>query len=382
MNLKKLFPTLLSLPLIAALAACSDSSSSADRDIDSSSSGAKSSAAAESSSSVFDTDDLMTNMDLGKKFGTRLWLTAGKNGLYSLWFIDTTNAETSYGTLVTHADLASGVLTFDSTCGTSYATNNALGDSVLAWQKRGIQLEFSVENSVTMVSINGADPVEIKKATRQIDGDYLSKAETLEGTILEWNAGDSVSTYRFFRNGKYLRTAKFSSEIFEAGYYDVHRQRLLLLPDFFAGYISTLTSFEAKIGDGGYVLDNQTSAREYRSSSLSVEYPDVSILTKSAWSSESNDTLKWTLSFDGSEYSLSGRTGLNNIKIIRSGDWNVFGDYLVLRVKGCQANGEIKCPSVEYGQIADVEESGFIFDNSNPDDEYSAPEKWTAVEEE
>lgn len=385
MKLKKFLPTLFTLPLMAALAACSSDSSSASRDVDSSSSGTGSSSSVEgSSSSAFDTENLLTNMDLGKKFGTKLWLSAGKNGLYSLWFIDTTSSETSYGTIATYADLSSGVLSFDSTSGLIYATNNAAGDSVLAWTKRGIKLEFSVKDSTTQVSIDGADPVEVKKATRQIDKAYLSKAETLEGTILEWSAGDSVSTYRFYKNGEYIRTATLGSEIFEAGHYDVHRQHLLLVPAFFAGSVSTVTSYAAKIGNGGYILDNQLSAREYRSSSLSVEYPKVSTLEDAAWSSESNDTLKWTLSFSGDEYSLRGKTGLNDntTKILRSGEWAVFGDYLVLSVEVCSAVKTISCPSVERGQLIDLEEASFLFENSDPDDEYSAPRKWSLIEEE
>ncbi len=369
-----------------ALVACSDSSSNASRESDSSSSekNISSSSSSETPDAGFDTENLLPNMDLGSKFGTNLWLSAGKNGLYSLWFVDSANAGISYGTVVSHADLSDGVLAFDSTSGYVFATSHAKGDSVLAWIQSGIRLEFSMEDSTLMVKIDDAEPVAVKKATRQVESGYLAKSDSLVGKVLEWSDGDSSSIYRFYRNGEYVREVTGKSSSFEAGYYDVHRQHLLVLPVYFSGYVSILYSYTAKENGGSYELDNDISKRNYSVSSMTVDYPDKSLLSKAGWSSESNDTLRWTLAFDGEGYTIRAKTGLNEntTKIQREGAWAVFGDHLVLSVEKCAAAKKLECPAVEHGTLSKVEESSFEFENSDTSDEYAAPKIWTAIEEE
>ncbi len=369
-----------------AFTACSDSGSSASREADSSSSGEvlSSSSSSDNPSPAFNAENLLPNMDLGLKFGTNLWLSAGKNGLYSLWFVDTTNAGASYGTVVSHADLSSGVLAFDSTSGYVFAANHAKGDSVLAWIKKGIRLEFSMDDSTLMVKIDDAEPVAVKKATRQVEPGYLAKSDSLAGKVLEWSNGDSSSIYRFYKNGEYIREVSGKSSAFEAGYYDVHRQRLLTLPVYFAGYVSILNSYAAKETSGAYEFDNGISKKDYSVSSMTVDYPDKSLLTAADWRSESNDTLRWTLSFSGENYTVKGKTGLdeNTLKIQRDGAWAVFGDYLVFSVEKCSAAKKVECPAVEYGTLSKVEATSFEFENSSTSDEYAAPKNWTAIEEE
>lgn len=370
-----------------AFTACSDSGSSASREADSSSSGEvlSSSSSPDNPTPAFDTENLFPNMDLGLKFGTNLWLSAGKNGLYSLWFVDTANAGTSYGTIVSHADLSSGVLAFDSTSGYVFAANHSKGDSVLAWIKKGIRLEFSMDDSTLMVKIDDAKPVAVKKATRQVEPGYLAKSDSLVGKVLEWSNGDSSSIYRFYKNGEYIREVSGKSSAFEAGYYDVHRQRLLTLPVYFAGYVSILNSYAAKETSGAYEFDNDISKKDYSVSSMTVDYPDESLLKAADWRSESNDTLRWTLSFSGENFTVKGKTGLsdNTTKIQREGAWAVFGDYLVLSVEKCSAAAKkVECPAVEYGALSKVEATSFEFENSDTSDEYAAPKNWTAIEEE
>ncbi len=370
---------------VLAFAACSDSSSNASRETDSSSSGEilSSSSSKDSPVPAFDTENLLPNMDLGLKFGTNLWLSAGKSGLYSLWFVDTANAGASYGTIVTHADLSNGVLAFDTSSGYVYATGLSRGDSIIAWIEKGIRLEFSMDDSTLMVKIDDAEPVAVKKATRQVETGYLAKSDSLVGKVLEWSDGDSSSIYRFYKNGEYIREVT-GKESFEAGYYDVHRQHLLTMPVYFAGEVSILNSYTAKENSGSYELDNDISKKNYSVSSMTVDYPDVSLLVMSGWNSESNDTLRWTLSFSGENYTIKGKTGLseNTTKVQREGAWAVFGDYLVLSVEKCSAVKKVECPAVEYGTLSKVSATSFEFENSDSSDEYAAPKKWTAIEEE
>ncbi len=369
---------------VLALSACSDSGSDASRESDvSSSSGEElSSSSSVEPSPSFDASNLYSNMNLGSRFGTNLWLSAGKNGLYSLWFVDEKSSETTYGTVAVKTDLSSGVLSFDTTSGFVYATNDSKGDSVLAWITKGIRLEFSMEDSSLMVKIDDADPVSVEKATRQVYSGVLSRADSLVGKILEWSDGDSSALFRFYKNGEYVR---ITSESFDAGYYDVHRQHLLTLPVHAVGKVSILSSYVAETGNGSYMLDNQIEKKEYKVSSMTVEYPDASLFTGSGWSAESNDTLKWVLDLQDDEtYTLKGKTGMDDssVKIQREGVWAVFGDYLTLTVDKCMAAKKVSCPAVEYGTVSDLKKSGFEFENSDDSTEYAAPKVWTAIEEE
>lgn len=394
MSLKKNTFALLASSLALVVSACSSgSSSSADRESDSSSSGgtssSSSSSAIVSSSSACDscvtTSDLMINMNLGKKFGTVLWLTAGTNGLYSLWFVDTASTENSYGTAVTHSDFADGTLSFTSSDGFVYASNLAVGDSIKAFIASGLKLSFSrASDSSLMVSINGATPVTVARATREVNADYLAKVSKIEGTILEWTSGDSVSTYRFYKNGEYVRTGTIKSDLWEAGYYDVHRQHLLCLPVFSKtdGTVATLNSFTAKIVSGGYEFDD---SRTYATSSLTANYPDVDLLTAAtSWKAKSNDSLQWTLVFSSNSLTASAKTGLtdNTLKEKRTASWGVFGDYLAIQTASCSVvdTKTMTCPQQEIGLLSDVEDSSFTFTNSDTTAEYALPASWTVPE--
>lgn len=386
MQMKKTVKALAVSASALALFACgSDSSSSAARETDSSSSiEAVSSSSAETENS-FDKANLMKNMNLGTRFGTQLWLSAGDDGLYSLWFLDSASAETSYGTAVVKTDLSTGEIVFDTQSGYLFATNNAKGDSVLAWLKKGIRFEFAMEDSTLMVSIDGEDPVEVKRATRVIDDEYVSKADELKEKRLEWSNGDSSSVYLFYKDGEYVRLAKNdSAEVFEAGYYDVQRQHLLTVPVHFSGQVSILTSYTLKKQGDGYVFDNQISAKDYEASALTVDYPSKEDLAASIWTSKSNDTLKWTLQFNGDSYSALARTGMGDetLKFRRIGEWDVFGDYLVLALDSCSADSQVRCASVEKGRVDEMKSDSFDFDNMDEKSKYALPKSWKAVVEE
>lgn len=385
MQIPKTLLSILASACVLTLLACgSDSSSSASRESDSSSSESVSSSS-EASVASFDKALLQRNMDLGTSSGVRLWLSTGDGDLYSLWFLDTASSETSYGTVVVHADVSSGTLVFDSTSGYVYASNLQQGNAVLSRIEKGIRLEFSAEDSVLSVSIDGETPIEVKKATRAVDPDYLSNAKDLVEKKLEWSDGDSSSTYYFYKGGEYVRVARNdSADVFEAGYYDVHRQRLLLLPAYHSGTVSILSSYSAKLNGGNYVISDQTSQKEFGVSSISADYPSEETLSASAWSAKSNDTLKWTLSFDGESYTAAARTGLGNetLKFRRSGDWSVFGDYLVLGIAKCEANESVVCAPVVRGQVSHLTETSFEFDNFDKESKYALPEEWTVVVEE
>lgn len=380
--------SVFSLASVMMFAACSsDSSSSANSEIDSSSSVSEkessSSQASESAGPIWEMMQEMPNMDLGERYGAKLWLSAGKNGFYSLWIVDTANSETTYGTVAKKAGISSGELQFSSADGFVFAKGFQPGDSFLKELDKGISLRFSVEDSSLMVSINGEDDFEVGKATRKIDKEYLSRSDSLVGKTLEWNSGDGESVYRFYKNGEYVRIFGNDSNEnqFEAGYYDIHRQHLLTTPVHSAGKVLTLGNFALKIGSGEYTFESSDNSETYTVSSMKVSYPDAALLTQNAWEAESNDSLKWTLEMKENSYVIAGKTGLNDntTKIRRVGDWSVFGDYLVLTVDTCQAAKQVNC-YMERGQILQLKESGFEFDNFDTKSEYATPREWTAVE--
>lgn len=389
MNLKKFSSIAIAFTVMMFAACSSDSSSNPNRESDSSSSEELSSSSSEENEEAEAIRALveeMPNMLLTEKGDANIWLIAGANGLYSLWAIDKNSTSTSYATVATMGDITSGKLKFSKQAdGFVYAKDFSQGKAFAEWLEEGISLEFSVEDENLMVSIDGADPVAVQKATRKVTAGYLSKADSLVGKSLEWTEGDSSSVYRFYKNGEYIRlTTDGKNDGFEAGYYDVHRQTLLMLPMEHVGTVSSLTSYSAKIGDGSYELEGLTSTKTYEVSSLKVSYPDVELLNANGWESESNDTLLWTMDLlENNRYVLEAKTGVsdNTLKVRRKGDWSVFGDYLVMTVDTCQAVTAVECPT-EYGQITTLSESKLKFDNVIEKLEYAAPKEWTPVIEE
>lgn len=388
MNLKKVSSVALTSAALLFTACGSDSSSSPNRESDSSSSTETSSSSVvnEEAAEIEALVEETPNMLLTKKGDANIWLVAGSTGLYSLWAIDTASSSTSYATVATMGDITTGTLAFSKTeDGFVYAKGVSQGEAFIKWLEKGISLQFSVKDSALMVSIDGDDPVAVQKATRKVTSGYLSKADSLVGKKLEWSNGDSSSVYRFYKNGEYIRLKTDGEEDgFEAGYYDVHRQILMLLPKEHVGSVSALTRYTAKVDGDSYTLDDEISAKTYKASSIKVSYPDVELLSANGWESESNDTLLWTLDLqENNRYLIEGKTGVtdNTLKIRRKGDWSVYGDYLVMTVDTCQAITSVKCPT-EYGQITTLSEETFEFDNAIEDNEYAAPKKWTPVIEE
>jgi len=388
MNLKKVSSVALTSAALLFTACGSDSSSSPNRESDSSSSTETSSSSVvnEEAAEIEALVEETPNMLLTKKGDANIWLVAGSTGLYSLWAIDTASSSTSYATVLTKGDITTGKLEFSKTeDGFVYAKGVAQAEAFIEWLEKGISLQFSVKDSALMVSIDGDDPVAVQKATRKVTSGYLSKADSLVGKKLEWSNGDTSSVYRFFKNGEYVRlVSDGEEETFEAGYYDVHRQVLLMEPIEHTGTVSVLTAYTAKVDGDSYTLDDEISAKTYNASSIKVSYPDVELLSANGWESESNDTLLWTLDLqENNRYLIEGKTGVtdNTLKIRRKGDWSVYGDYLVMTVDTCQAVTSVKCPT-EYGQITNLSEDAFEFDNAIEDNEYAAPKKWTPVIEE
>lgn len=387
MNLKKFSFVAIASAVMIFAACSSDSSSNPNRESDSSSSKEISSSSAEQNEDAEAIQALveeMPNMLLTEKNGSNIWLIAGSTGIYSLWAIDPTSNTTSYATVATKGDITTGKLTFSKqTDGFVYSMVEQ-GEAFAKWLEKGITLEFSVDDGALMVSIDGADPVAVEKATRKVTSGYLSKADSLVGKSLVWSKGDSTQTYRFYKNGEYVRVFG-DADLFEAGYYDVHRQQLLMLPAQFVGSVSALTSYSVKIGDDSYELDDQVSTKTYKVSSIKVSYPDIDLLYANGWESTSEDgDLLWTLDMlENNRYVLDAKTGItdNTLKVRRKGEWNVFGDYLVLTVDTCLANESVQCPT-ERGQILKLNSETLEFDNFDDSNKYATPKEWSAVIEE
>ncbi|MBP5248290.1 MAG: hypothetical protein J6Z31_10620 [Fibrobacter sp.] len=386
MNWKKFSSVAIASTVMMFAACSSDSSSNPNRESESSSSKELSSSSSEQNEDAEAIQALVEetpNMLLTEKDGADIWLIAGSTGIYSLWAIDPTSTATSYATVATKGDITTGKLEFSKQADGFVYSKVEQGEAFAEWLEKGITLEFSVKEGALMVSIDGADPVAVEKATRKVTAGYLSKADSLVGKSLEWSEGDSTQTYRFYKNGEYVRVFG-EDNLFEAGYYDVHRQQLLMLPVYFVGRVSALTSYSVKLGDSSYELDNQTSTKTYKVSSIKVSYPEEEILYANSWESTSNDTLLWTLDLlENSRYVLEGKTGVtdNTLKVRRKGEWDVFGDYLVLAVDTCQATEQVECP-LERGQIVKLTSEKLEIDNFDEASKYAAPKEWTPVIEE
>jgi len=371
----------LASALVLSLAACSDGSSSkaGDESDSSSSTGGNSSGGVASSSSVCEScvtaDQLPTNMTLGKLYGTNLWLSAGVNGLYSLWFLDSTSTN-AYGYSVIYSDFNNGTLTFDNSSGRSYDVTSSIGTAIKNGIESGITLAFSYTGDSTLqVSVNGAAPLNVETAKYLAVAGYLSKAITIVDKKLSWVSGDSNSTYFFFDKGRYVRTGHSKGDFWEAGYYDVHRQSLIILPDFYMtdGSVKSMDLFEAATTTAGYNLKESGVTRVYTESDLTVNYVDTDLLVNT-WVGIENG-YNWTFVLkDDASFTAIAKEGLSSTVESRTGTWGVFGDRLVFQTSSCMNTKT--CSGQVYGIVSDLTEDSFSYSSTDTTD-FAYPESWT-----
>lgn len=357
----------------------SDSKNSSDsKDNPSSSSSVKGDQPASSSSEKVDVPegaraatlaDLDKNMSLGEMFGTTVYLATGaQHGLFSLWVPDT-------AWIAVTSDFSNGVLDINKkTAAYSGITGPAVSDSMKTLLDKGLKISFAVDGETLMFSTDGGKNYEkVGPATVKTTSTKMSKGDDLKGLRLTCKNGDKNNVYTFFEGRYYVETlANDNIEAWSAGYYDIQRSYLMMVPRFFEGPTTSMSTFFVE--PDTYTLSFYGNVKNECEKS-SVDYSDVVVKDLvNEWEAV-EDGFEWTFELrDNGEYFINAvKSG--DTKQIKKGVWSVYGNMMFLQASGCM--NASSCTQTVKGVVSGVDPKvGFEYKHSDPDQPVM-PTVWT-----
>ena len=387
---------LLCAGLLAAsisLVACGGSSSPSDTEDDILSSAndkdeSSSSKEPESSSSldvdlpkgarVATLDDLERNMTLTDMLGRDIYLATGeKTGLFSFWIPDT-------AWIAVTSDFKDGLLKFNTGVIVSIKIENDAISSMekLVDKKSDHSMQFIVnEDDQLQYSLDGGDYKDVTEASVKKNSSVVSNGDSLASKTLFCKTGEDTYTKYDFYKGRYVatdvvRNAKQTNDSlvsWSAGYYDIHRGKLLMRPLFYSASVYALVSASVS-------SDYETmtiSSNEYSCTLEVLKYNEVPAADlEGEWESDEGG-LNWSLDMRADRtFEVKAFKGSEN-KAFKQGTWDVYGNKLLMKVTGCLGG---KCTPAVIGSVSKWEAGSFFnYGNSDPDDP-SIPEDWTAPE--
>lgn len=339
------------------------SSSSVEKDEEESSSSSAKEEEAKARAATLD-DLTAKNYSMGTLFGSNVYLARGaKKGVFSLWIPDT-------AWVAIRSDFKDGVIKFGmdmQNAGWSGASVPA-GDSLNALVEKGTTIKVIVnEDNELQYSLNDGDMKNLESVNVMVDENVLSDGTELDGRSLTCKSEDSDIVYNFY-DGRYV--VKYGKSSWEAGYYDIQRGHLLMLPTYYpesAYALNTMVLDSVNMRD---VTTRETMpCKSAKNDYKAVAYGDLA----SDWVSTDKD-YSWTMSLknDGN-FSVMAKSGGNTV-INNSGVWDVYGDVLLLHNELCDKTLK-KCLSSIMGVVGDFDKSGFSLENSDVEDP-TIPTSW------
>ena len=389
----KRFLTLAGCAALAlALGACGDSKSPTDSDdiLSSGGSSAKSSSSkeAKSSSSVSEDipkgaraatlDDLERNMKLKDMFGRDIYLATGeKHGLFSFWIPDT-------AWIAVPSDFKDGVISFSSGAITSIKIENKAIESMeeLVEKDSDHSMRFIVnEDDQLQYSLDGGKYKDVTEATVKKNSSVISNGDSLASKELFCKTGENTFTGYSFYKGRcvatdVVRNAKQTNDSlvsWSAGYYDIHRGKLLMRPLLYSAPVYALVS--ASVSSDYKTLT--ISAEDVSCTLSEVKYNEVPAADlEGEWESDEGG-LTWSLDMRADRtFEVKAFKGNEN-KALKQGIWDVYGNQLLMKMTGCLGG---KCTPAVIGSVSKWKAGSFFdYGNSDPDDP-SIPESWNAPE--
>ncbi len=310
-------------------------------------------------------DDLQKNMYLGKMFGSGIYLATGtKLGVFSLWIPDT-------AWIAVRSDFNDGVLEYGTKNGSIMTTNVSVADSLEAFFGKGGKIEFVVKNEKLQYSVNGGDYVDVEKADVKTSSNWLSDGSKLQGVKMSCKSGDRLQDYSFYDGRYVVEESVGDSSFWSAGYYDIQRSHLLMLPVFFNKSAYSLVSGQVS-AEYDLVMD---SGENFECEKSSFDFDGISRDSIAGeWVADA-DGVDWSLNLKKSgEYALDATRGRDS-EDIREGAWDVYGDILLLKNTTCKSPS--KCAKSVKGAIEGFDpQKGFTYghaDASSP----AMPKDWT-----
>lgn len=361
------------LAVSLALFGCgSDSSSNSgtDReDVSSSSKKAESSSSKVESSSSKNADepreatldDLSRNMIL-KIDGHEIHMVTGsKQGLFSFWIVDT-------GSVSVVSEFEKGVITLDES-NANLSLINTLDDKYfLAKMAKGMKIAFTVDTAgVLLYSVDGGKTSEVKTEQPSEGNAYIGKYEKMVGKKITCKADDTTEVYSFYE-GRFVmrRNIAKGDSLVMGGYADIHRGKLILVPEFYSGAVKSLYILTVS---SSYDIDRRGCSNEdFKAKSIKR-----SQMIEKWYSYDKEKNLDWHLVLNKDmTYELDAIDDIT--EELKKGQWDIYGNVLFL--KGEQCLNPSECAAVIEGVVEDFKEgSGFTYKHSNSEDP-ALPTEW------
>ena len=378
--------------LALTLGACGDSSSPDDTDDILSSAGdteksSSSKADEESSSSdaglpagarVATLDDLEKNMVLKDMFGRDIYLATGdKNGLFSFWIPDT-------AWVVAPSDFENGVIKFSSGAITSIKIENSAISKMekLVEKDSDHSIKFIVNGDGDLqYSLDDEDYKDVGETTVKKNSQVVWNGDSLDAKELFCKTGENTFTGYSFYKGRYVATDVVRNDkktndslvSWSAGYYDIHRGKLLMRPLIYTASVRSLVT--ASVSSDYKTLT--ISAEDVSCTLSELKYNEVPAADlEGEWESDEGG-LAWSLDLRSDRtFEVKAFKGNEN-KALKQGTWDVYGNQLLLKVTGCLGG---KCTPAVIGSVSKHKAGEFFYyGNSDPDDPL-IPSDWTAPE--
>ena len=378
--------------LALTLGACGDSKSPTDSDDILSSAtdkdGSSSSTEPESSSSfeidlpkgarVATLDDLEKNMTLKGLFGRDIYLATGeKHGLFSFWIPDT-------AWIAAPSDFKDGVIKFSSGAITSIKIDYDVISKMekLVEKDSDHSINFIVnEDDELQYSLDGGEYKDVGETSVKKNSSVVWNGDSLASKELFCKTGENTFTGYSFYKGRYVATDVVRNDkktndslvSWSAGYYDIHRGKLLMRPLFYSAPVYALVS--ASVSSDYKTLT--ISAEDVSCTLSELKYNEVPAADlEGEWESDEGG-LTWSLDMRTDRtFEVKAFKGNEN-KALKQGTWDVYGNQLLMKVTGCLGG---KCTPAVMGSVSKWKAGSFFnYGNSDRDDP-PIPEDWIAPE--
>ena len=351
----------------------SSSSSQKSKDVDEESSSSSKKDSTKKKSRAATLDDLEKNMYLGEMFGTKVYLATGiKQGMFSLWIPSSTPGGQDSAWIAVRSDFEDGVLKIGKDNGSFMGADSKSANEMKKFIDKSGKLKFIVnEEDQLQVSLNGGDYVDVEKANVTKSGNWLSDAADLQGVKLTCQDGDTKQVYSFYKGRYIVEESQEASSGWSAGYYDIQRSRLLMLPVYYDIPVPSMVA--AQVGSDYNLLMATGGSVSCKKSTFKFSDVDPKKLVN-IWT-VAVDGYDWTLIFDKSgEFDVSALYGTTPKKEML-GVWDVYGDQLLLEISDCMKATDVStCPSVMKG-VVKVDKSSLTYKHDD-DGTPSFPTKW------